>query len=105
MLRLLKSNFVRMAFVGIVLILTLSVMSLSRAFAYEYYVDTYTEDADVAGDDDAILVPDTGGFTGFTDSAISIGIGIFIVITIVPVIMAVSIERRCSKNKIKFDRK
>lgn len=55
--------------------------------------------------DETVTVPDTGYFTGVAGSATAIGAGIFMGIAMIPVIIAVSIERRYSRNKIDFTKK
>ena len=54
---------------------------------------------------DDVLVPNTGEFTGVGGSATAIGVGVFVGITMLPVVIAFSIERRYSRNKINFDKK
>ncbi|MDO5480595.1 MAG: hypothetical protein Q4F58_02940, partial [Candidatus Saccharibacteria bacterium] len=55
--------------------------------------------------DETVAVPDTGKFTNIGGSATAIGLGIFAGIAILPVVIAFSIERRYSRNKINFDKK
>ena len=55
--------------------------------------------------DDVVTVPDTGRVTGVGGSATAIGLGVFMGIALIPVAIAISIERRYSRNKIDFDKK
>lgn len=56
-------------------------------------------------DDSVVNVPDTGYFTGTFGSATAIGVGAFLGVALIPVVIAMSIERRYSRNKVEFDKK